>query len=150
MNVAAVLAPLGENYEYILEWDGVSQNFRIYSRKGAKEFTRFDSEKSYFIYYKQGSYNLGLAGEDFGELEVPLKQGWNSPVYPFDYSSGVQGSRFFNKEFDYMLQWDRSLQRFNVYSSKARFKDFDTIGPGEGYFIETAEGMIKYVRGGAG
>jgi hypothetical protein len=144
-SIEAVLKQIEGNYEYILEWDENTQKFKLYTEK-VKEFTEFKRDKSYFIFYKGGSTNLDIAGTLYDDLNINLVKGWNSPVYPFMFKTQVKGDAFYDVRFDYILTWNKFAQEFDIYSTKSTDKRM-SIDVGEGLFINTKGGTLRYVIG---
>lgn len=141
-----VLENVSGQYEYILEWNGTSQDFNLWSRNGVKEFNEFNKNKSYFIFFSGTDTRLNLSGAKFGDYNITLLPGWEAPVWPYEYDASVSGQVFYNISFDYMLTWNRTEQEFMVYSIQSSTPDFNSILAGDGYFIRTEGGEIIYVR----
>jgi hypothetical protein len=133
-------------YDYILEWDESKQEFKIWSSKGTKQFDNFNPKKSYFIFYQGPLERVNLTGPLYDSLDISLLKGWNSPVYPFDFSSKISGNQFYNIKFSYMQDWDRQMQSFKVYSTNSTQPGFDTIYAGNGFLIMTENGDLIYRR----
>lgn len=145
-SIEQVLSNISGQYEYILEWNGTSQDFRLWSRNGMKQFLEFDMNKSYFIFYTASNTTLNFTGQKFNDYNIVLLVGWEAPVYPYEYDSAVSGSVFYSMPFDYMLTWNRNSQEFMVYSIYSASPQFNSIPAGDGYFIRTEGGTIQYVR----
>jgi hypothetical protein len=145
-SIESVLAGASGQYEYILEWNGTSQDFNLWSRNGVKDFDEFNKNKSYFIFFTGTNTSLNLSGARFGDYNITLPQGWEAPLWPYEYDASVSGQVFYNASFDYMLTWNRSDQEFMVYSIQSSTPDFNSILAGDGYFIKTEGGKLVYVR----
>ena len=145
-SVEYVLTNVSGMYDYILEWNGTSQDFRLWSKNGVKEFNEFNKNKSYFIFFTGTNTSVNLTGSMFGNYNITLEQGWEAPVWPYEYDATVSGNVFYNMSFDYMLTWNRNNQQFMVYSVQSSTPEFNSILTGDGYFIRTEGGEIKYVR----
>jgi hypothetical protein len=130
---------------YMLEWDENTQEFKIWSEKGIKEFSNFDDKKSYFIFYYEND-PLDYGGGLIDSLEVDLQRGWESPIYPLIETTEIRGSDFYGADVNYMLRWDKMVQEFEVYSSKTR-NDMLELFPTEGVFVHTDGGKIVYQKG---
>jgi len=133
-------------YDYILEWDESKQEFKVWSSKGAKQFDSFDPKKSYFIFYQGPTERVNLTGPLYDDLNVDLLKGWNSPVYPYEFSTKITGNEFYNTRFYYMQDWDRQMQSFKVYSINSTQPGFNTVYAGNGILILTDKGVIEYRR----
>lgn len=144
-SITNVLAPIDGYYTYILEWNSSSQEFNIWSKTGAKEFTEFNMNKSYFIFLEQAA-NVDVTGARFGDFDIILLPGWESPNYPYEYNISISGSTFYNINFSYIMRWDIPSQEFKIYSVYSSSPEFTEIPAGEGYFIQTEGGTIEYVR----
>jgi len=145
-SIEYVLSGVSGQYEYILEWNGTSQDFNLWSKNGVKEFDEFNKNKSYFIFFTGTNTSLNLSGARFGDYNITLLQGWEAPLWPYEYDASVSGQVFYNVSFDYMLTWNRNDQEFMVYSIQSSTPDFNSILAGDGYFIRTEGGEIIYVR----
>jgi len=140
-----VLKDIEGYYDYILEWDENNQEFRFWVKNGIKQFDRFDSGKSYFIFYNSGGeVTFTLDGSMIEELDRGVGAGWESPVYPYIFDSNLEGNRFYNVAFDYMLRWNRAEQKFDIYSLRSFDSGFDSIRGGEGFFIKSGGGTLIY------
>jgi hypothetical protein len=144
-SVSDILSPINGDYEYILEWNSSGQQFNIWSKNGLKEFTEFNSNKSYFIFV-DNPQNFIVCGDLFNNVTIDLLSGWEAVNYPYSYASNVSGSSFYNTTFDYFLKWNNSVQEFMVYSPLSSNPGFNNINASEGYFIRTQGGALKYIR----
>ncbi len=144
-SVSSVLQPIDGYYDYIQEWNGDTQDFKIWSRLGQKDFTSFNQNKSYFIYLKQDT-SVTLDGDYFGNWTIGLIPGWETPDYVYEFNSSVTGNEFYNATFSYIQKWDNVAQEFLAYSPLAATNPFDKILPSEGYLIRTEGGNVIYVR----
>lgn len=144
-SITSVLAPIDGYYTYILEWNSSGQKFRIWSKTGTKEFTEFNTNKSYFIFLEQAT-NMSMVGARFGDFNLTLLPGWESPNYPYEYNVNISGNTFYNINFSYMMIWNVSSQEFRIYSILSSRPEFTEMPAGEGYFIQTEGGKLEYVR----
>jgi len=144
-SISKVLSSIEGNYEYILEWNSTSQQFNIWSRQGVKEFKEFSPNKSYFIFLNQPD-NISLCGDFYSNYSILLLPGWESPNYIYEYPSNISNKNFYNVSFYYMLKWNDSRQKFLIYSPESLYPDFRQINPGEGFFIRTEGGVLRYIR----
>jgi len=144
-SITSVLAPIEGKYSYLLEWDSENQEFRVWSEEGTKEFTKFNMNKSYFIFLKEDAI-MNLSGSRFGNFNLTLLTGWEAPNYPYEYNASVSGNTFYNINFSYMMIWDVASQEFKIYSIYSSNPEFNKISAGEGYFIHTEGGTLEYAR----
>jgi hypothetical protein len=142
--IEKVLGYIDGLYSYILEWNEAEQEFQIWSYRGAKPFTYFDEEKSYFIFYEGPDEKINITGKLYENQDINLMEGWESPIYPYVFETRVSGDELYTLAFDYVLGWSRAKQEFEIYSTKAQEKEFDTLYPGEGFFIYSPGGTLKY------
>lgn len=144
-SITTVLAPIDGYYDYIQEWDGSTQDFKIWSKNGQKDFTKFNQNKSYFVYVNQ-DVTLNIGGTMFENWTIGLLPGWETPDYIYEYSSNVTNDTIYNVTFSYMQKWNASEQEFLAYSPIAAINPFDKIYPSEGYLIRTEGGSVVYIR----
>jgi len=144
-NITKVLAPIEGEYEYIQEWDPVSNDFKFWSRQGTKDFSYFNKNKSYLIYMNNAD-NLTVSGGKFENYSIAILPGWETPDYVYEYESNITGSDFYNVSFYYMQKWNLTSQEFLLYSPQFPEPQFNQILPSEGYFILTDGGVIRYIR----
>lgn len=144
-SITSVLSSVEGKYDYILEWNSSSQEFNSWSRIGTKQFTEFNENKSYFIYFNQAAA-IDLSGRFYTNKTIPLELGWESPDYIYEYSSNITNRTFYGINFTYMQKWNVSSQEFLVYSPKSSSPQFTLIEAGEGYLILTEGGNITYIR----
>jgi hypothetical protein len=142
-SVENALSSLGTQYEYVLEWNDTSQDFSVWSRKGAKQFTELNPNKSYFVFMGIDK-NLTVSGLDYYDLKLSLPSGWDSPIYPYRYPIDISGNKFYNVTFSYILKWDYPGQEFKVYSPESAVPEFNQLLRSEGCFIRSAGGQLIY------
>lgn len=144
-DIQTALTPIDGYYDYIQEWDSTTQDFKVWSKLGQKDFTTFNVNKSYFIYVNQ-NIHFNRTGRFFHNWTITLLPGWETPDYVLIDSSNVSGNSFKGIAFDYMQKWNASNQDFLVYSPLSASNSFDRINQGEGYFIRTNGGDIVYIQ----
>lgn len=123
-------------YRYVMVWNESKQAFEIYSPRAADPpFENFDLNKSYFILITNNSL-LSVRGDEFGDMNISLLQGWNPPTWPYLFTANISCylSSIADK-YRYVMKWNHSSQEFIIYSPKAAEPQFTTISCGEGQFI---------------
>lgn len=143
LSISAILKDI--DYRYVLRWNRSRQEFDIYSpRSSQNPFTEWDPNESYFIYYRNQTGWLEVAGEEFGDLEIPLLVGWNAPSYPYLFSTNI--SRYLScLDYRYLMKWNTSQQAWTIFSPRATVKPFWLIYRGEGQFLlMRSDGVLKY------
>lgn len=143
-DIGHVLRNLGGKYEYLLEWDNIIQEFKIYSVKGTREFDEFDSDKSYFIYMNQEA-DLLIEGNLYGSVDIWLNKGWNSPIYPYNFTQIITNGKYYNINFEYKLGWNTLRQEFDVHSAKSSGAE-SSIKIGEGLMLYIPQTDILFYR----
>jgi len=135
-DLLTVLNQIDGKYDFVMEWDSITQDFKIYSTKATqKPFTVFNDDFSYFIYMTEDA-SLDISGEDVLSEERNLIAGWNTPAYQYKFSTFITDiiSEIMN-EFVFLMKWNTANQEFDIYSEKSTIHPFDEIFPGEGRFI---------------
>jgi len=131
------LAEINNSYRYILEWNESRQEFDIYSPLASeKPFTMFNENKSYFIYFTNGKYDLDIIGELYNDTNISLIFGWNVPFFPYEFSANI--TKYLNileGSFRYLMKWNTTTQKFMIYSPLAAERPFEFINMGEGQFL---------------
>ena len=138
------------DYRYVLQWNATSQSFDIYSKQAAEnKFTAFDANQSYFVYVSSaGDSDFGVMGSESGDKNISMIYGWNTPTYPYQFSSNI--TKYLDSianKYRYLMKWNASEQLFMIYSPRQSEPLFTTIYMGEGQFINvnTAGGaLLKY------
>lgn len=144
-SVEHVIAPIGDNCKFIQEWDSEEQKFKLWSRRGVREFTEFNFSKSYLIFV-DWEENLTIYGEDFGNMTLHLLPGWEAPVYPYRYASNVTGDTFNGLPFHFIMKWDIAEQKFRIYSPKSTNPQFTQILKNEGLMLRSSGGDLIYIK----
>ena len=147
-SVESVLSPIVGYYEYLQEWDASTQDFKVWSKYGLKQFTEFNQNKSYFIYLSTSNL-LALNGDCFGNWTINISSGWETPDYVYEYPTNITGAgvnQFANVTLSYMQKWNASNQDFLAYSPSAAVNPFNSVNASEGYLILTSGGQLVYVR----
>jgi hypothetical protein len=137
-SVESALSQINNSYRYVMEWNASSQSFMIYSPLAhSNPFDKFNENLSYFIYFQEiNNTNLYCHGNNFGDLNLSLLLGWNTPTYPYEFAANI--TKYLSTlggKYKYMMKWDASIQEFMLYSPLAYSNPFETISPGEGQFI---------------
>ena len=146
-SIDSVLSPIAGSYDYLQEWDPISQSFKVWSIYGTKQFTQFNQNMSYFVRITSVT-SLDVNGNCFENLTMNLSSGWESPAYIYDYPANISGTSFKNISFTYIQKWNASSQSFLAYSIYALSNPFNSINASEGYFIWTTGGQLVYIKGG--
>jgi len=149
--IIPALSEIDGQYRYVMEWNGSSQEFLIYSPLAAiNPFNEFNENKSYFIYLIPGSAEINPSGNVFDEMQIFLLFGWNAPTYPYEQQADISGYlSTIPGQYRYVMKWNATEQRFLIYSPLAAVPEFINISQGEGQFIyiENASGAtLKYNR----
>lgn len=135
-SITSVLSAI--DYRYVLQWNATTQSFDIYSPQSAgNKFTTFDANQSYFVYVSSaGDSGLGIFGNEFKDKNISMIYGWNTPTYPYQFSSNITNylDSIANK-YRYLMKWNASNQLFMIYSPRQAEPVFTTIYMGEGQFI---------------
>ena len=145
-----ILTPIEGNYLFVMEWDEITKEFKIYSTASSDPlpFNAFDDDKGYFIYITEENVNLNLL--DPNHLESPagetrdLIQGWNTPSYPYRNSISVLSLiSAIQEDISFIMKWNNVNKLFDIYSfASTDTPPFTTIQNSEGMFIyNTNENM---------
>ncbi len=137
-SVENALSQISGSYRYVMEWDASAQKFMIYSPlSSSNPFTKFNETLSYFIYSEESNItHLYCQGTDFGNLNLSLLSGWNTPTYPYMVTANI--TKYLSTlggKYRYLMKWNASAQKFMIYSPLSSSKPFETILPTEGQFI---------------
>ena len=138
------------DYRYVLQWNATSQSFDIYSKQAAEnKFTTFNANQSYFVYVSSaGDSGLGVRGGESGDKDVSMIYGWNTPTYPYQFSSNI--TKYLDSianKYRYLMKWNANEQLFMIYSPRQSEPLFTTIYMGEGQFINVNDAggaLLKY------
>lgn len=138
------------SYKYVLQWNATSQSFDVFSPNAAgNKFAEFDTNQSYFVYVTSaGATNLGVQGNEFGDKNISMIYGWNTPTYPYQFAANITKylDSIVNK-YRYLMKWNASQQLFVIYSPKQAEPPFTLIYMGEGQFINVNDiggAVLKY------
>lgn len=148
--IESVLAPVNPSIRFVLEWNSSAQEFIIYSPKASDPpFTKFNFSKSYFIYYTDTTSSLvSLTGEAYGDINISLQQGWETPNYPYVFQSNI--TKYLNTidgKYRFLQKWNYTPQEFIIYSSLSSDNPFYQIEMGEGQFLlitDPAGAILRY------
>jgi hypothetical protein len=147
-SIASVLSSI--DYRYVLQWNATSQSFDVYSpQSSGNKFTTFDTNQSYFVYVSSaGDSDFGFIGDEFGDKNVSMIYGWDTPTYPYQFSSNI--TKYLDSianKYRYLMKWNASEQLFMIYSPRQSEPLFMTIYMGEGQFINVNDAggaTLKY------
>ena len=150
-SVESALKDIDGYYRYVMEWNESSQSFQIYSPLATQNpFEELSENMSYFIYLTKTQDEINAVGSLFGDKEIPLKFGWNSPIYPYEFETPILDYlESINNSYRYVMIWNSSSQEFMIFSPLATINSFTNITAGQGQFIyvSNASGAtIKYDR----
>ncbi len=137
-NITSVLSPINESIRFVLEWNTSTQEFIIYTPRAANPpFDSFNLSKSYFIYYSDTkNETVNLNGPSFGNVNISLQQGWETPNYPYSITSNIsQYLDTISGKYRFLQKWNYTPQEFMIYSALASDNPFYQIDAGEGQFI---------------
>ena len=147
--VISALKDIDGQYRYVMEWNENRQAFDIFSPLSVTNpFNELAENKSYFIYLIPINRTINAGGIDFGDMEIPLIYGWNTPIYPYEFETEI--TRYLdsiNNSYRYVMIWNASSQRFLIFSPLAAENEFYNISGGEGQFIyvsNTSGVILKY------
>ena len=132
-----------EDYEYILEWDNSKKRYKLWNKRGTQEFSKFDKEKSYFIYYTGEPMDISLEGNLYEDISIEILGGLNTPLYPYETYTKIRDDDFYGLDFDYILVWNNKNKKFMIYNTKGT-QEINKILFGEGFFINSLDGKINY------
>ncbi len=147
-SVESALSQINNSYRYLMQWNASSQEFMIYSPLAySNPFDRFNENLSYFIYFeKNNKTDLYCHGNNFGDLNLSLLFGWNTPTYPYEFSTNItKHLSTLGDKYRYVMKWDASSQEFMIYSPLAYSNPFETIFSGEGQFINIKDSGGAYL-----
>lgn len=132
-NITAVLS--GIDFRYVMRWNETSQNFQIFSPLAATNpFTRFEINRSYFVYLNSVSGSIEPNSNTNGDLNITLTPGWSTPSWPYEFN--VNFTRYFNSTVHrYQMKWNATTQQFVIYSPRAASPPPSTMFVGDGQFI---------------
>jgi len=147
-SIASVLSSI--DYRYVLQWNQTGQSFDVYSpQSSGNKFTTFDNNQSYFVYISSaGDSSFGVLGDEFDDKNVSMIYGWNTPTYPYQFSSNI--TKYLDSianKYRYLMKWNASEQLFMIYSPRQSEPLFTTIYMGEGQFINVNDAggaALKY------
>lgn len=136
--IASVLSSVSDKIRFVLEWNNTAQNFQVYSPKAASPpFSSFNFNKSYFVYYTNDTLStISLNGPTYGDLNLTLNQGWETPNYPYSATANI--TKYLNTmagSYKFLQKWNYTPQKFAIYSPLSSNNPFYTIAMGEGQFI---------------
>ena len=145
------LNDINGSYRYVMEWNESNQSFLIFSPLAAQNpFTELKEDQSYFIYLLPLSGEINPTGHYFGDMNIPLIFGWNTPIYPYDFETGVEKYlETINESYRYVMKWNSTTQRFMIFSPLAAENEFYNISSGEGQFVyisNSSGATLKYNR----
>jgi len=131
-----VFSPLKDKFRYIMRWNTTSQKFDIYSKRSIeKPFTKLDDNESYFIYMYEEA-NISIKGDEVRDEKRYLVRGWTAPSYQLGFSTSIEEVlKNVYENFRYIMKWNTTSQKFDIYSKRSIEKPFKTINKGEGQFI---------------
>jgi hypothetical protein len=137
-NITSMLGPVNQSIRFVLEWNTSTQSFIIYTPRAASPaFTEFNLSKSYFIYYTDTTNaSITLNGPSFTNVNISLQQGWETPNYPYAFTSNV--SQYLDTiagKYLFLQKWNYTPQEFIIYSALASENPFYQISSGEGQFL---------------
>lgn len=141
-SIENILRLIGD-YEYILEWDAFERRYRLWNKEGTQEFSKFDKEKSYFIYYTGEPRAVSLEGKLYEDIDIEVPRGLNTPIYPYETYAEIKEDNFYGLNFDYIFVWDNKNKKFRMYNSDGT-QEINKILFGEGFFVNNPEGRINY------
>jgi hypothetical protein len=132
-----VLSSIEGKYKYVAEWDESADKFIVYSPNDPDPpFDSFDLHKSYFLFFIEDSGTLELAGPEFGDMDISLAKGKNTPTWPYHFTAEV--SRYLETiegDYKFLMKWRGGEHGFELYNPNMPNPPFTTISPGEGQFI---------------
>jgi len=136
--IQSILNSTSENIRFVLEWNNTAQNFMVYSpRASTPPFNAFNFNKSYFIYYSDtDGTNISLNGPIYGDVNITLNQGWETPNYPYSFTANI--TKYLNTiagQYKFVQKWNYTPQEFMIYSTLSSNNPFYTIDMGQGQFI---------------
>lgn len=143
MNITTLLS--GINYRFVMRWNHSGQNFDIFSPLASSNpFTTFNINTSYFVLLNSSSATVSMSGDDVGDLNISLGQGWNGPGYPYRFTSNI--TRYFNASVHrFLMEWNASNQTFLIYSPRMTTPAFTTIGQCQGQMLNSnAADILRY------
>jgi len=137
-NITSILGPVNESIRFALEWNTSTQSFIIYTPRAANPvFTQFNLSKSYFVYYTDATNtSVPLNGPSFNNVNISLQQGWETPNYPYSFTSNI--SQYLDTiagKYRFLQKWNYTSQEFIIYSALSSENPFYQISAGEGQFI---------------
>ncbi len=136
------------DYRYIMRWNTTTMAYDIYSpRASGNSFIDMNLSEGYFILLYSES-TLSVPGENNDNMNISLTTGWNSPTYPYEFTTNI--SNYVDSiegNYRYLMKWNRLLQQFDIYSPRASSNPFSTINGGEGQFISCyVQDILEYNR----
>jgi len=137
-NITSVLSSINQSIRFVLEWNSSTQSFIIYTPRAASPaFSKFNLSKSYFIYYTNSTgTNVSLSGPNFGDINISLQQGWETPNYPYSFTSNIsQYLETIDGKYRFVQKWNYTPQEFAIYSALSQENPFYQIKQAEGQFI---------------
>jgi len=143
------------DYRYVMESNESRQAFDIYSPLSVSNpFDYLAENKSYFIYLIPLNGTINPGGRDFGDMDIPMILGWNTPAYPYEFETDIlKYLDSINNSYRYVMVWNASSQKFLIFSPLAVQNEFSNITGGEGQFVyvSNASGAIlKYNKSALG
>ncbi len=136
-SVEGALSQINKSYRYVMEWNASAQEFILYSPLAPiNPFDKFNENMSYFIYFEDNKTNLYCHGNNFGDLNLSLLSGWNTPTYPYEFTANItKYLSTLGDKYRYLMKWNVSSQEFMLYSPLAPINPFETMLSSEGQFI---------------
>jgi len=147
--VLGVFNDTNASIRFVLEWNESAQKFLVFSpQQDTPPFTELNPNKSYFVFLDTASATETVEGNAFEDLNVSLIEGYNTPVYPYNFQSDVaQYLDSIQGQFSFSLKWNTSSQEFIVFSPLSTSPGFNTTSEGEGQFIlvsDASGALLQY------
>ncbi len=143
-SVNAVLA--GTGFQYVLRWNQSNQAFDIFSTQASSNpFTNLEENTSYFVFIPGSNNTLFISGNEFGDMNISLSQGWNGVGFPYIFSANT--SKYIDPipTLIYVLKWNATSQSYLIFSKNAATNPFSRIFAGEGQLLHTtASATLRY------
>jgi len=128
-STSSVLASVCQNVTDVYKYNATSKQFEVTDT--------MDPGEGYFVYVTENC-EWNYTGESaYTSIDESLKHGLNMPGWLNCSMSITDALSSISGDYNYVARWNATSQRYEVYDPKAPavFNDFDTMEPGEGYWI---------------
>ncbi len=147
VNTSVDAAFQGIDFRFVMRWNETTQEFMIFSPLAAvNPFTEIEVNQSYFLYLNSLTDEVSPSGTLFGDVNVSLVEGWDTPAYPYEFDSNF--TFYFNGSVHrFHMKWNTSNQEFIIFSPRSANPPGQIMNVGDGQFILSITGnTIKYNR----